>query len=117
MGTIITHADRPVVDLAPGVRRRVIVSRDTGAGSLTTSWVEVDPGARSPVHYHKVEEAMLIVGGEGIAIKGDEQVPIRAGQTFLSPAGEKHGFINTGREPLLVTGIFPTVDVEIIPAD
>ena len=114
--SIIRHSEREKAQLAPGVTRQVIVSRETGSGALTTSYVVIAPGASSPIHRHKVEEGMLIMAGEGLAIVNGQEVPIKANETLLSPAGETHGFVNTGSEPLVVTGIFPTVDVEIILA-
>jgi mannose-6-phosphate isomerase-like protein (cupin superfamily) len=110
---LIRHSERPEADPYPGVKRQSIVGRDTGAGSLHTSWVTIAPGARAYVHRHKVEEAMLIVAGEGLAILGDETMPVQANETLLAPAGVRHGFVNTGSEPLIVSGIFPTVDVEV----
>lgn len=40
---LINNVDRPAVEVAPGVLRRPIVGRDTGAGSLTTSYVTIAP--------------------------------------------------------------------------
>ena len=111
---LIRHSERESVEAYPGVERQTIVGRDTGAGALSTSWVTISPGATVRVHRHKVEEAMLVVAGEGLAILGDERMPIKANETLLAPAGVHHGFINTGTEPMIVSGIFPAVDIEII---
>jgi quercetin dioxygenase-like cupin family protein len=111
---IIRHEEREKKELAPGVIRQAIVGRDTGAGALTTSYVSLAPGAKSPIHHHKIEEAMLVIAGQGLAVVNGESMPIKAGETLLSPAGETHGFINTGSVPMIVSGIFPTVDVEVI---
>jgi quercetin dioxygenase-like cupin family protein len=94
------------------VLRRAIVGRDTGSDSLSTSYVTIAPGATKPVHLHQVEEAMFLSEGEGLAILGDETFPIKAPATLLAPPGVKHGFINNNSAPMVVSGIFPAVDVE-----
>jgi mannose-6-phosphate isomerase-like protein (cupin superfamily) len=111
---LIRHDERPKTEPSPGVVRQAIVGRDTGAGALTTSYVTIGPGVTTLVHHHKVEEAMLVIAGEGLAILGEEKMPISANQTLLAPAGVKHGFVNTGSAPMVVSGIFPSVDIEII---
>lgn len=114
---IIQHSERPVTTPYPGVTRQTIVCRETGAGALTTSYLVIEPGATVRVHTHKVEEAMLVSQGEGIAILGNEEVPVKAPTTVLAPAGVRHGFRNTGSVPMVVSGIFPALDVEIIFED
>jgi quercetin dioxygenase-like cupin family protein len=72
---LMNNPDRPAVEVAPGVLRRAIVGRDTGAGSLTTSYVTIAPGATTPIHRHQVEEAMFLCQGEGLAVLGRRNVP------------------------------------------
>ena len=96
----------------PGVSRLTFVDRSTGAGSLTTRIVTVEPGATMSPHWHRVEEAMMILEGEGKAILGDQVLDIKAGETLLGPAGIPHGFINTGSVPMKLAVAFPAVDVE-----
>jgi quercetin dioxygenase-like cupin family protein len=114
---LIHHDDRERAHPYPGVTRRRIVDRDTGAGSLSISLVTIEPGAAVRTHLHKVEEAMLVVEGEGLAILGTERMPIKAGETLHAPAGIRHGFVNTGSAPMVVSGIFPAVDIEIFVVD
>ena len=109
---LINNLDRPAVEVAPGVVRRAIVGRDTGAKSLTTSYVTIAPGATTPVHRHQVEEAMFLCQREGLAIFGDETFPVKAPATLLAPPGVKHGFINNSSAPMVVNGNFPALDVE-----
>jgi quercetin dioxygenase-like cupin family protein len=111
---LINNLDQPAFELAPGVLRRAIVGRSTGADSLTTSYVTIAPGATATVHRHQVEEAMFLSEGEGLAILGDDTFPMRAPATLLAPAGVKHGFINNSSAPMIVSGIFPTLDVETL---
>ena len=111
---LINHADCAANELAPGVLRRVIVGSDTGANSLTTTQVTIAPGAKATVHHHQVEEAMFLSEGEGLAILGDDTFAIKAPATLLAPAGVQHGFVNNSSSPMVVTGIFPTLDVQTV---
>jgi mannose-6-phosphate isomerase-like protein (cupin superfamily) len=111
---LINHTDRAAVELAPGVMRRAIMGRDTGADSLTTSYVIIEPGATATVHHHQVEEAMFLSEGEGVANLGDERLPIKAPATLYARAGVRHGFFNNSSARMVVSGIFPTLDVETV---
>jgi quercetin dioxygenase-like cupin family protein len=111
---LINNLDRPAVEVAPGVLRRAIVGRDTGAASLTTSYVTIAPGATTPAHRHQVEEAMFLCQGEGLAILGEETFPVKAPATVLAPPGVPHGFINNSSAPLVVSGNFPALDVKTV---
>jgi mannose-6-phosphate isomerase-like protein (cupin superfamily) len=111
---LINHDDCTPNEIAPGVVRRAIVGRDSGAISLTTSYGVIAPGATATVHHHQVEEAMFLAEGEGMAILGDQRFPIKAPATLLAPAGVRHGFYNNGTLPMVVSGSFPTLDVETV---
>jgi quercetin dioxygenase-like cupin family protein len=94
------------------VLRRAVAGRDTGADSLTTSYVTIAPGDPAAVHHHQVEEATFLSEGEGLAILGDATFPMKSPSTLLAPAGVKHGFINNSSAPMIVSGILLTLEVE-----
>ena len=109
---LIRHSDGVPDEPEPGIHRVTIVHRASGAGALTTRLVTIDPGVRTRLHWHKVEEAMMVLEGEGQAVLGDETFPIKAGEALLGPAGIRHGFINTGSVPMRLAVAFPAVEVE-----
>ena len=109
---LIRHSDGRPDQPVPGVSRVTIVERATGAGALTTRIVTIAPGTRMKPHWHHVEEAMMVLEGEGRAILGDQEMDIKAGETLLGPANVKHGFHNTGSAPMKLAVAFPAVDVE-----
>ena len=100
----------------PGVSRLTFVDRSTGAGHLTTRIVTVEPGATMSPHWHRVEEAMMVLEGSARATLGTETFEVRAGQTLLGPANVPHGFVNPGPAPFRIAVAFPAVDVETFPA-
>jgi len=109
---IIRHSDGVVDSPMPGMHRVTIVHKGTGAGALTTREVTLEPGVRMTPHWHRIEESMMVVEGEGTCILGDEELPIKAGETLLGPAGIPHGFINTGSTRMKLIVAFPGIEVE-----
>lgn len=114
---IIRHSEGYPDQPMPGLSRVTVVDRRSGAGALTMRLVTFEPGAAPPPHWHYVEEAMMVLEGEGKAILGDEVMDIKAGETLLGPAGIRHGFINTSDKPLKLVVAFPAVEVETFIAD
>jgi uncharacterized cupin superfamily protein len=51
--------------------------------------VEVAPGKEATAqHCHSVEEEIFVVlGGDGVLLLGDEELPVRAGSVVARPAG------------------------------
>ena len=109
---IIRHSEGLVDQPESGISRVTIVHRGSGAGALTTRIVTIAPGTRTRPHWHKVEEAMMVLEGEGQAVLGDEVMPIQAGETLFGTAGIRYGFINTGSVPIKLAVAFPAVEVE-----
>lgn len=53
------------------------------------------PGAAHEWHRHpNAEEFVCLVQGSGIALNGDEEVPIGVGDVVFTPRNEWHGFRN-----------------------
>ncbi|MCI0440927.1 MAG: cupin domain-containing protein [Chloroflexi bacterium] len=99
---------------APGMERWSLVDGKKGAQSITVAEVVLAPGAKTPVHYHPTEEAMVILEGELEAILGDELFTVRAGNTVIAPPTIKHGFVNRSNRPARLFGIHPTANVTTI---
>lgn len=56
-----------------------------------------------PQHAHsKMDEFFIIVSGEGIMYRGDEEFAIKAGDCFYQPAGTYHRMFNTSETEYLV---------------
>jgi mannose-6-phosphate isomerase-like protein (cupin superfamily) len=73
----------------------------TGLKALSAAFVEVDPGAASPRHWHqKTEEMYLIVSGKGIIHLNGEDLPVAAGDSISIPIGVVHAIANPGSRPL-----------------
>ena len=80
-----------------GMDVQFLVDHATGASSFVLGRTLFEPGAGShAVHRHAhAEEAVMIVRGHGVAINGEDEVPVGPGDVVFHPRGEWHGFRNT----------------------
>ena len=64
--------------------------------------VEVNPGARLSLQRHRHRsEKWIIVSGEGLAVIGDEEIPLSKGSVVDVPQGAVHRIGNTGTQRLV----------------
>ena len=66
---------------------------------------------RGPHLHHGFEECIYVLSGEGTTHAESGEIPIKAGDIVLIPAGEKHMTRNTGDVPLVLLCFFPEPDV------
>ncbi len=81
------------------------VSALTGAVQLCLFEQFCDPGKGAPTHLHSVEEVLTVLAGTADVWVDDERATVGAGQSLLIPAGQKHGFRNTGDTVLHVQAV------------
>ena len=56
-----------------------------------------------PQHHHpNMDEFFIIVSGEGIMFRGDEEYPVKTGDCFYQPQGTYHRLYNTSETDYLV---------------
>jgi mannose-6-phosphate isomerase-like protein (cupin superfamily) len=101
-----------VVDLADcavettGDRRfRVLFGPGRGCEAATQFVGEIPPG-RAPEHSHPYDEVVLVLAGQGVVHLGPAEQPLAAGSCVHLPPGQPHCLENTGRETLVVLGVF-----------
>jgi mannose-6-phosphate isomerase-like protein (cupin superfamily) len=82
----------------------VLFGPGRGCAAATQFVGEIPPG-RAPVHSHPYDEVVLILAGEGV-VHADQDHPLAAGSCVHLAPGQPHCLENTGREPLIVLGVF-----------
>lgn len=107
MGAVIDNASVPVDRSPSGLAIRHLITANQGSAALYAGEQWLEPGERVLLHTHPVEEVLIFTAGTGEVRLGDETVSIGAGTTVHIPAGEIHGFRNTGEDRLRVFVIFP----------
>jgi mannose-6-phosphate isomerase-like protein (cupin superfamily) len=115
MATLFREGDAKPLAL-PGRVAREVVSGSLGAKKVSLRLVEIAsarPGEkpRGPHVHRTFEEAIHVLSGEGVTETESGRFSLRAGDTLLVPAGERHVTHNTGKDPLKLICFFPVGDV------
>lgn len=105
-----THA---VVDLAAeqtkgatsGRHFRLLATPEIGCASVT-QFVGYIPVGRAPDHFHKYDEVVYVLEGEGSLHIDGESAPLRPGSCVHLPARLVHCLENTGPGVMQVLGVF-----------
>lgn len=110
--TVISRKDVQVKELMPGIKQYVYLDREKGTGAVTMGEMLIDPGCEIPLHVHKVEDAMIVLSGNGVFIVDDEELSFGPQDSLLAPAGSVHGIKNNGETQLRIIFVWPAVEVE-----
>jgi len=97
---VVDHTQQEQERWRPGVLTRVRISTLTGAAQLCVFEQWCDPGCGAPAHLHGVEEVLTVLDGCAEIWVGEERATVMAGQSVIVPAGQRHGFHNTGETVL-----------------
>src|SRR5689334_20874769 len=92
----------------PGKRSEQLVwHRNAPDAAMTITRVTMDPGAVSTLHAHaKAEQIWLIEQGIGTLLMDEgTEAKVETGDIVRAPAGDAHGIVNSGSEPLVYLAI------------
>jgi mannose-6-phosphate isomerase-like protein (cupin superfamily) len=84
---------------------RLLACPDVGCASVT-QFVGYIPVVRAPDHFHRYDEVVYVMEGEGLLHVDGESAPVRAGTAIHFPAGLVHCLENTGPGEMQVLGVF-----------
>jgi mannose-6-phosphate isomerase-like protein (cupin superfamily) len=84
---------------------RVLIDDEVGSLQVTQFIGSIPPG-RAPDHFHKYEEVLFILRGQGRMWAGSANTPIAAGSCIYLPKGQIHCVENTGDSELRLLGVF-----------
>jgi mannose-6-phosphate isomerase-like protein (cupin superfamily) len=84
---------------------RVLVDQEVGSLQVTQFIGSIPPG-RAPDHFHKYEEVLFILRGQGRMWAGSTNTAIAAGSCIYLPKGQLHCVENTGDSELRLLGVF-----------
>ena len=89
---------------ADGSEIRELAGVATGnAVNQSLAEATVPPGASTIRHYHRAsEEIYVFTAGAGTMRLGDDEAPVRAGDSVVIPPGTPHQLVNPGPEPLVL---------------
>jgi mannose-6-phosphate isomerase-like protein (cupin superfamily) len=84
---------------------RLLATPELGCRSVT-QFVGTIPVVRAPDHFHKYDEVVYVLEGNGKLHIGGESAPLRAGTCVHLPAGIVHCLENVGPGEMRVLGVF-----------
>jgi mannose-6-phosphate isomerase-like protein (cupin superfamily) len=88
-----------------GRQFRLLATPELGCRSVT-QFVGYIPVVRAPDHFHKYDEVVYVLEGEGKLHVDGETAPLRAGTCVHLPAGLVHCLENVGPGEMRVLGVF-----------
>ena len=102
-----------VVDLFAGSKGQATASREFALGvtplvgcASVTQFVGFVPPGRAPDHFHRYDEVIYILEGEGVLHADGSEAPLEPGSCVHLPAGLVHSLENTGASELQLLGVF-----------
>ena len=100
------HAVVGVDDAEAGTATAGRMFRLLAPCSSVTQFVGYIPVGRAPDHFHRYDEVVYVLQGEGVLHIDGESAPLRAGTCVHLPKGLVHCLENTGPGELHVLGVF-----------
>ena len=79
---------------------REFVGDDHGGVGICAIFVDAPPGRGPSLHRHPYVEVLITQEGRATFYLGDEEREVGAGEMVVVPAGQWHGFVNSGDGPL-----------------
>jgi quercetin dioxygenase-like cupin family protein len=99
---IVRSADAPTFDLQ-GSTVTGLAAPSRGATESMTYAIAMPPGAVLPRHRHDHEEVFFVSAGEIVAVLGEDEARVSAGDAVIIPAGVwHHSFTESGAAHLVV---------------
>ncbi|MCB2190477.1 MAG: cupin domain-containing protein [Deltaproteobacteria bacterium] len=110
--SILKNAELPVEQMYPKVQRKELIGKNMGATGLSMGEITIEPGGEIPLHYHSMEDCILLRQGSGeVHIEGKVH-KVTAPMTLLIEPNLQHKVVNTGNEDIRIIYGFPGVDVD-----
>ena len=109
---VIRGEEVETVSPLPGFELKIMVDNTRGSQAITLVAETLHPGAKIPVHRHKVEGAIYVYAGSGyLNIEGEGKYKIEAGMGLLVPANSWYFLGNDGSEDLKIVTAHPAVEI------
>ena len=99
---VFEHRDLPLLEI-PRIRTRVLVSAERGATATEVWEQEMPADGHIPLHYHDVEEVLVLLSGVVELQLGDEL------QRATAPARQPHSLRPDSEETVHLLAFFPCV--------
>jgi quercetin dioxygenase-like cupin family protein len=102
---VLDLAEREAGGATAGRQFRLLATPEVGCASVTQFVGYIPPG-RAPDHFHKYDEVVYVLAGEGALHIGGETAPLGPGSAVHLPARIVHSLENSGPGEMQVLGVF-----------
>lgn len=109
VGSLLTLAASGVCAQASGLTRTLVGKADVSVPGreAVVARVEVAPGAKAGRHTHPGDEISYVLEGEAtLLVDGQPPRQVKAGESFVVPAGVVHDAHNNGSTPTKLLGVY-----------
>ena len=109
VGTALTIATGTLLAQASGLTRTIVGRADVSVPGreAVVARVEVAAGAKAGRHSHPGDEISYVLEGEAtLLIDGQPPRQVKAGESFVIPAGTVHDAHNNGSAPIKLVGVY-----------
>ena len=109
IGAALAIAAGTLLAQATGLTRTIVGRADVSVPGreAVVARVEVAPGARAGRHTHPGDEISYVLEGQGeLLIDGQPPRIVKAGESFVIPAGVVHDAHNDGNAPMKLVGVY-----------
>jgi mannose-6-phosphate isomerase-like protein (cupin superfamily) len=103
---VVSLVDARLAGATAARRFQLGATPDVGCRSATQFLGYIPPG-RAPDHYHRYDEVVFVLGGDGVLhVEGEESQQLVPGSSIHFPARLVHCIENTGSGDMTVLGVF-----------
>ena len=109
IGATLAVAAGTLLAQASGLTRTLVGRGDVSVPGreAVVARVEVAPGARAGRHTHPGDEISYVIEGEAtLLVDGQPPRVVKAGESFIVPAGTVHDAHNAGSTPIKLVGVY-----------
>jgi quercetin dioxygenase-like cupin family protein len=109
IGAALAIAAGTLLAQATGLTRTIVGRADVSVPGreAVVARVEVAPGARAGRHTHPGDEISYVLEGQGeLLIDGQPPRIVKAGESFVIPAGVVHDAHNDSNAPMKLVGVY-----------
>ncbi|SFB91308.1 Cupin domain-containing protein [Polaromonas sp. OV174] len=109
LGGLLTLAAGGLFAQASGLTRVMVGKADVSmpGREAVVARVDVAPGAKAGRHTHPGDEISYVLEGEAtLLVDGQAPRQVKAGESFVVPAGVVHDAHNNGSNPIKLIGVY-----------
>lgn len=108
-GLALAAAAGTLLAQASGLSRQLVGRADVSVPGreAVVARVEVAPGAKAGRHTHPGDEISYVIEGEAtLLVDGQPPRKVKAGESFVIPAGVVHDAYNDSNAPIKLVGVY-----------